>query len=177
MSLQTQSIEALGEHVEIVDRRPWLALVEERFGIEAAAFDDFLVVRPNSHSLHLVARDHLPPRRPAPQVIGMSFLRTRMRHPKLSTAAAMCFGHLATKNALALSDEQADAFLRREPIALNARQRDVCGSTGYIIARIEEVVLGVGFVALQAGELRSMFPKAWKLEDDTSAFSSSTPTR
>ncbi len=169
----SDSCEALEHHVEFVDRDPWLSIVEERFGIPNTAFDDFFVIRPSKHALHLVPKGHMPPQSPAPQIIGMSFLRTRMRFPKLTTAAAMAFGGQATRNAVSLDHEQTDAFLSREVVILTAEQATSCTGTGYVLARVEEVVLGVGFLAAQegpTGELRSMFPKAWTLADDESAF-------
>jgi hypothetical protein len=165
--------EAIAEHAEIVDRQPWLSLVEERFGIPKQAFDDYLVVRPNRRSLHLVPRDHRPPPRPAPQIIGMSFLRTRMRFPKLTTAAAMTFGPLASRNHVGVDRAQADAFLSRTPFAITAARAEACTGIGYVLVRREEIVLGVGFFRPGddgGGQVQSFFPKAWTLAEDESAF-------
>ncbi|MFP4596858.1 MAG: hypothetical protein ACOC9W_01675 [Persicimonas sp.] len=173
MADSSDSCEALEHHVEFVERAAWLSIVEERFGIPNAAFDDYFVVRPSKHALHLVPKGHQPPQRPAPQIIGMSFLRTRMRFPKLTTAAAMAFGGRATRNTVGLEQAQADAFLSREAFALTPEQAAACTGTGYVLARLEEVILGVGFLAANegpTGQLRSMFPKAWTLADDESAF-------
>ncbi len=165
--------EAIARHAEIVERAPWLEMIEQRFGIPGRAFDDYLIIRPNRRALHLVRRDHAPPERPQPDVIGMSFVRTRMKFPKLTTAAAMSFGHLATRNRVALSRAQADAFLSREPIELGAEQAELCTGTGYVLAGIEEVVLGVGLFRAGddgGGRLNSLLPKAWTLADEESAF-------
>lgn len=164
---------ALERHVTVVEREPWLSLIEERFGIPPAAFDDYWVVRPNNRSLHLVHRDHAPPERPAPDVIGMSFIRTRMRFPKMSTAAAMVFGPQATRNRIALTRPQADAFLSREPFSLLPEQVRCCTGTGYVLGAVDEVILGVGLFRPDddgGGVVRSMLPKAWTLADEASAF-------
>lgn len=163
----------LAEHVEIVDRQPWLSLVSERFGIPEQSFDDYLVVRPNRRSLHLVPRDHQPPTRPAPQIIGMSFLRTRMRFPKLTTAAAMTFGPLASQNYVQADRAQADAFLSRQSFVIDAAQADACTGIGYVLVRVDEIVLGVAFFRPDddgGGEVQSFFPKAWTLAEQESAF-------
>ncbi|WP_168210345.1 hypothetical protein [Persicimonas caeni] len=162
--------EVLERLVEFVDRDPWLTLVEERFGISKTAFDAYFVVRPNKRGLNLVLRDHRPPERPEPQIIGMSFLRTRMRFPKLTTAAAMTFGPLATRNVVALEQSQADQFLSREPFELSAAQAQMCTDTGYVLVRIEDVFMGVGLYRAEKGTVQSLLPKAWTLADDESAF-------
>ncbi len=162
--------QALARHVEFVEREPWLMLIEERFGIPAATFDGYFLVRPNPKSLNLVPRDHLPPERPAPQIIGMSFIRTRMRFPKLTTAAAMAFGPLATRNVVALEQSQADQFLSREPFELSPAQAQMCTDTGYVLVRVDDVFLGVGLYRAERHTIQSLLPKAWTLADDESAF-------
>lgn len=164
---------ALSEHVELVEREPWLNIIEQRFGIPADTFEEYALVRPNTHSLHLVAADHLPPERPAPQVIGMSFMRTRMKHPKLTTAAAMSFGHLAGRNTVAADRRQADAFLHRQPFEAQPEQLEECTGPGYVLVRIEDAVLGVGLLrpdAAKKPEVSSYVPKAWTLPEGESAF-------
>lgn len=162
--------DVLEQHVELVAREPWLQLLEERFGISPSTFDDYYLVRPNNRDLNLVRRDHLPPTRPEPQFIGMSFMRTRMRFPKLTTAAAMSFGPQATRNVVALEPDQADQFLSRQPIELGAAQAQMCTGTGYVLVRIEDVFLGVGLYRAEEGTVQSLLPKAWTLADDESAF-------
>ena len=164
---------ALSEHVDIVDRQHWLSIVERRFGIPADTFEEYELIRPNTHSLHLVADDHLPPERPAPQVIGMSFMRTRMKFPKLTTAAAMTFGHLATRNVIAADRRQADAFLRRERFDVRPEQLAACNGRGYVLVSVEDAVLGVGLLRPREAkqpEVSSFVPKAWTLPEDESAF-------
>jgi NOL1/NOP2/fmu family ribosome biogenesis protein len=163
---------ALAKYAHSVDRNKWLSVVEERFGIPAEVFDPYLVVRPSASSLHLVLREHTPPHRPEPQIVGMSFMRTRMRFPKLTTAAAMAFGAHATKNHVALSRDQADRFLSREPLEVSPAQTAACTGTGYVLVRVDEVVLGIGLFRQHetGGSIKSLLPKAWTLAEDESAF-------
>ena len=162
----------LDGHVEFVEREPWLEIVEERFGIGPEVFEPYYLVRPNRKGLNLVLRDHLSPERPKPEIIGMSFMRTRMRFPKLTTAAAMAFGHHATRNLVGLDQEQADCFLSRTRFELSSAQIESCTGTGYVLVRVREVMLGVGLYRAESHLLQSLLPKAWTLADDESAFES-----
>lgn len=170
---------ALDAQVKRVDAQPWFASIEGRFGIPPAVFDAYYLIRPNRRKLHLVRRDHHPPAEPACQTIGMSFLHTRMKYPKLSTAAAMTFGPHATRNRAQLTPAQADQFLRRTPFWMPAEQCTLCTGTGYMLAFVDELCLGVGLIrptdparpgAECGARLASMIPQAWALLEDRSAF-------
>ncbi|AWV90159.1 hypothetical protein [Bradymonas sediminis] len=170
---------ALDAQVTRVDGQPWFASIEARFGIPAAVFDPYYLVRPNTRRLHLVRRDHHPPAAPPAQIIGMSFLHTQMKYPKLSTAAAMEFGPHATQNRAQLTSAQADQFLRRASFILPAEQCGLCTGAGYMLAFVDEICLGVGLIrpaepgqeiAEHGGVFASMIPQAWALLEDRSAF-------
>jgi hypothetical protein len=165
----------LESHATVVDRTEWVDLLEQHFGIPRSTFDPYLLVRVNKKNIHLVPRELAPPETPRPDVMGMHLLRTNMLYPKITTAAAMTFGPLATKNVVRLEQEGADAFLSRTTLEVTAEQASACTGRGYVLAVHEELVLGVGFFAPDddesgAGEVRSMFPKAWSVEDDVSVF-------
>lgn len=149
--------------VETVDAAPYFSLVEERFGIPASTFDDFVLAKPFSKKVYLVPRDHRPAARPAPTFVGLPFMRVYLKHPKLSTAAAMHFGHLATKNTIATTSDQAEAYLSREDFTASAEQIARCSGRGYVLLKHEDITLGVGFLtaAEDGATVRSMFPKAW----------------
>lgn len=170
---------ALDAQVMRVDARPWFALIEARFGIPPAVFDAYYLIRPNTRKLHLIRRDHHPPAAPECRIIGMSFMHTQMKYPKLSTAAAMQFGAHATQNRAQLTPAQTDQFLRRAPIELPAAQCASCTGVGYMLAFVDELCLGVGLIrpavpphapAQRGGVLASMIPRAWALLEDRSAF-------
>lgn len=165
----------LAAHTEVIERDEWVELLDDRFGIPPATFDPFLFVRVNRKNLHLVPREHAPPVSPEADVIGMHILRTNMLYPKVTTSAAMTFGPLATRNIVDLGEAGADGFLSRTTQRVTAEQTSACTGRGYVLAKHEELVLGVGFFAPDdddsgAGEVRSMIPKAWSVEDDTSVF-------
>ena len=103
----------------------WLAPLERRFGFPRATFADYLFFSPTPRRLWIAPRLIEPPSSPAPQTIGMAFLHLSMRDPKLTTEAAMAFGHLATRNVLAADEREARDFLSRQtfsppPAALRA---------------------------------------------------------
>lgn len=165
----------LDKHVELVDREEWVELLESHFGIPSEVFAPYLFVRVNSKNIHIVPREMAPPVAPPPEVIGMHLLRTNMRYPKITTTAAMSFGPLAERNIVELDEPGADDFLSRITTRISGDQATRCTGRGYVLPRHEELVLGVGFFAPDedasgAGELRSMFPKAWSISDDTSVF-------
>lgn len=150
--------------IEAIDPSPWLELLEERFAIPPSAFDDYLMHRPNTKCIHVVARGHEPPLRPEPASIGLPFLRTKMRYPKMTTAATMAFGHLARRHVVALEEAQLDEYLSRQLVELTPAQEAGLGSRGYVIARYQGLSLGQGLYyptdARGPARLISMFPGA-----------------
>lgn len=164
--------DALVVAVTRVDRDELLAPVVERFGIEPGVFDDYLFIRPNKRTVHVVARDHTGVARPKADSIGLPFMRMTLRYPKLTTAAAMLFGPHARRHVIGLDREQADRFLSRQPVEVRPEQALRCDSRGYVLVRVEEVFLGVAFYAAEERRVQSLLPKAWSLADDVSAFDS-----
>lgn len=157
----------LADLIDAVDPAPWLALLEERFGIPSRVFDPYILFRRSGKYLALVPHGHRPPAHPTPEVTGLPFLRVQLRYPKLTTAAAQLFGAQAVKNVAPLTRVQADAFLARQTFPLSDEQTTRCTGTGYVLARYGETTLGVGFYREGGGTLRSLFPKA--LARDSSA--------
>lgn len=155
---------ALADVVEVVDPAPYWAQLEHRFGIPPATFDGFTLVRPQSKKLYLVPANHTPPARPTPETVGLPFLRIKMAVPKLTTAAAMQFGRYATRHAIDVTAEQADAYLARRPLTPSTEHLARCSSRGYVIVRHGGWGLGVGFLddaTAEAPTVQSMFPKSW----------------
>lgn len=149
--------------VETVDPEPYFSIVEERFDIPASTFDDYVLVKPFSKKIYLLPREHRPACRPEPTFMGLPFMRIYLQQPKLSTAAAMHFGHRATKNTIETSADQAEAYLTRNDIAVFNEQLVRCTGRGYVLLQHADLTLGIGFLtALDEGAtVRTMFPKAW----------------
>lgn len=147
----------------VIDPAPYWTIAEERFGIPRSTFDAFTLVQPGKKKVYIIPQDHAPPTRPEPHTIGMPFMRVKMKYPKLTTAAAMQFGPAATRNVVPVGDEQARAYLTREPFVASAPQLESCAGRGYVLIRRDDWVLGVGFLELDADEsgvVKSMFPKS-----------------
>ena len=163
---EDQRPEHLPDYVDVVDPEPWFGLICDRFGIPRADFDDFLLHRPSKKSLNIVPADHQPPGRPEPDAIGLRFIRTAMRHPKITTAAAMAFGRRATRNAVDLTAEQIDRYASRRRVVLSEEGAEPCTDTGYVLVGHRGVILGVGlfFTDEVGGRLQSMYPKAWAVD-------------
>ncbi len=81
--------------------------------------------------------------------IGMSFLYDRMRDPRLTTAATVRFGPLATRNVVDLDTPRVEDFVARREIPLGP-DSPVTGH-GYLMARHRGIIVGLGH-ARSAGE-------------------------
>jgi 16S rRNA C967 or C1407 C5-methylase (RsmB/RsmF family) len=157
---------------DTVDPEPWLAPVIERFGLPEAPLRGTLLVRGGRGVLSLVPDDLRPPAQPEASAVGLSFLHTAMRNPKLTTAAAMAFGARATRNAVELDRPALGRYLEREDQELSAESLTEVSAPGYALARHavagSTACFGVGW--LRPGEpdgltggatLRSLYPKRW----------------
>ena len=142
-----------------------LELVRERFGIPAASFVDHAAFERSRGRLYLVARDHRPPVDPKPDGAGLLFVKSRIKYPKLSTAASLAFGTRATRNFIDLNRQQVQAYIDRQDFQVPADQRVHCSGMGYVLVKYRGHVLGVAlFSPDEAGDgglVRSMFPKGW----------------
>ena len=132
---------------------------EERFGIEPATFDEFSFWEKGAGKLWIFAGESPDPT--SVEGLGMTFLRTRQEHWKPTTVAVQRFGHLATRNVVDLSADEAARFATGEDQKLAWD-----GDWGYLIATREvaggRVPLGVGLYLY--GELRSVVPKGTREE-------------
>ena len=73
------------EVVDPIPGKPYLDLLEERFGMPRDLFDGYLFYRRNKDGVWIVNRDLRAPERPDPHVMGMPFFRVDMRFPRPST--------------------------------------------------------------------------------------------
>lgn len=151
--------------VEGVEAEPWLAPVRERFGFRSDLFGEHVLVPRGRGVLALVPDDLAPPARPEAKSMGLSFLYSDMRNPKLTTGAAMAFGREATRNLVELEEAELRAYLaRRDQQVPEGRVVEGSGP-GYVLVRHRGVCFGVGWLRPGAVggvvSLRSLFPKRW----------------
>ncbi len=153
----------LDEVVEAVDAEPYLAILEERFGIPRETFADHLVFRPNRKHLAVADRRLLVPAGTEPMAIGMPFLYVRMRSPRLTSGAAIAFGAAARRNAVDLDGAEVEDFVARRELLLRPEETAKCTGPGWVLARHRGVVVGLG--RAKAGEagltVEGMVPRSW----------------
>ena len=157
---------SVAEVVDAVDPEPWLAILEERFGIPGEVFADHLLFRANRSTLGIVRRGLELPRRPDPAAVGMPFFYLRMRNPRPTSAAAIRFGVHAERNVLDLGESRVADFVFGRDIPLGG-DTEIDGP-GYVIARFRGSVVGLGHCRDEGDGLvaKGMVPKAWASQLD-----------
>ena len=142
-----------------------LAMLARTFGIPPACFESRRFFQGSKEGVYVVNDDHLPPEAPRPDTTGLFFLRTDMKVPKPSTAAAMAFGARATRNVIDVSREQLHSYIHRRPIRVSAEKLASCDARGQVLVRHRGAALGVGFLRPDpdgaGGEVESWFPRGW----------------
>lgn len=164
-SLDDDATLSVLDQVEAVDVSDELSQIEERFGIAADSFDDFVVFRPNSKWLALVNRDLQLPQRPAVMGLGMPFLYPDMRYPRLTTAAAIRFGHLASRNVIDLDDiATLRDFIDLQVVTFDPQDHPSITGPGHLLVRHRGLILGLGNCRRDTPQwtLLAMVPKAWR---------------
>jgi hypothetical protein len=140
-------------------------ILAERFGLLPEVFEPNLLYQANPKRVYMVNRDHRPPARPAPDAVGLYFLKTRIRYPKLSTAAAIHVGAGATRNYLEVDRPQVEAYVNRQVFEVSTEQARHCTGPGYVLLKHQGFSLGVAFFEPGGtgggGEVGSLFPKGW----------------
>jgi NOL1/NOP2/sun family putative RNA methylase len=137
--------------------------VAARFGFQRDELSRYALFQRSRRKTHLANAAQQPPLQPPPDSVGMEFLKTRTRYPKLSTAAAMLLGPHARQNVIDLEPPQMWAFVTRQTFSLSAAQIAQCTGEGYVLARYRGFVLGVGvmFPRPDGAVMQSMYPKGW----------------
>ena len=142
---------------------PILETVLGRFGIDPEILADFRVRSNNRRGLYLYPSSLVIPNNLPIDAAGLFSIKTKTKHDKLSTQAAMWLTPKATQNIIALSCEQRDGYLKRENILLTPEQVDCITGTGYVLTTYSGIGLGIGvYLEYKEGapELESLFPKS-----------------
>lgn len=138
----------------------WL---DHRFGISPAVFAAYDLYRIADGDIDVLHKAAAPTAPLPPLLLGLTLLRMNHKVPKPTTEAAMTFGHHATRHVIALTSQQANAFIHRATLTLPAARTSRCATRGYVLVCFAERGLGVGFYEPNAdgGTVKSLFPKAW----------------
>jgi NOL1/NOP2/sun family putative RNA methylase len=133
----------------------------DRFGFSPELFADYKILRMSKRGLHIVNSDHQLLQTPKPDAIGMMFMRTDGKFPKMTTAAGMLFGKHATKNIIEITKEQAGAFFTRQTFAVSDAQIENCTGTGYVVLCLQNTAVGISVLHTKSQTIESSFPKGW----------------
>lgn len=141
------------------DANAVFGLLEGRFGVSRASLTDYrLWHRPGTPTVWIASVDAEPPRGPRVEAFGMVLMRDPPPGGKPTSAFVQRFGHLATRNVYSLSEAQAQAYLRAEPVETAA----VDDGRGWAVARWGATVLGRAF--WRDGVLESQLKKSWRAD-------------
>ena len=144
--------------------KSFLDILAKRFDLLSEDFEPNLLYQANPKRIYLVNPDHRPPLRPEPDAVGLYFMKTRVKYPKLSTAAALHLGTGATRNYLEVDRPQLEAYVNRQVFEVSGEQARHCTGPGYVLVRHRGFTLGVAFFepdGTGGGEVGSLFPKGW----------------
>jgi NOL1/NOP2/sun family putative RNA methylase len=135
-------------------------ILSERFGIERTAFDGLQLLKKSGRDIYAAAGDHRPPDL-ASCISGLPLFHMHFRFPKPTTAGAATFGRTADRNVVDASQSQLQNYLARKTFTLKKDQSKACdGSSGYVLVRFENAVMGVGYYDKSEGAVASLFPKS-----------------
>lgn len=154
--------------ITAVDKEPWIAALRDRFGWDD--LEGWTLFEPNRKSVCITSDDFRPTSAVESAGLGMSMLRKAMAVPKLTTAVAMLFQGKTKRHLVDLSPQQMDRFLSRQSVEVGEGELSTCDSSGYVLVRCEGIVAGVARLRRDGGSLESLYPKAWSLNEDASAF-------
>ena len=94
--------------------------------------------------------------------MGLPFLKTGHRYPRLSTAAALLLAGAASRNVVELEPDQLEAYHEGRAFAINPAQTETCTATGYVITRYRGHGLGVSLHDTETRTLRSLSAARWR---------------
>ena len=151
---------AAGSTQQVWDDAPRMFdIIGKRFGIEPAAFTGLQLLLKSRRDIYGVAADHRPPQM-TKCISGLPLFHMHFQYPKLTTSCAAAYGHLAARHTVDASPSQVQDYLARKPFTLKKDQAHTCDSTGYVLVRYQNAVLGVGFYDQKQGIVASLFPKS-----------------
>jgi NOL1/NOP2/sun family putative RNA methylase len=135
-------------------------MLQDRFGIGRAAFDGLRLFKKSGRDIYAAADDHRPPQL-ASCISGLPLFHLHFRFPKPTTSCAAAFGEMAERNVIDVSPSQLRNYLARRSFDLKKDQANACdGSSGYVMVRFQNAVMGVGYYDKSEGAVASLFPKS-----------------
>lgn len=139
------------------DRQKFLSRLIQDFGLPEDIFNACRFDQGNGKGFAAVAADHQPPNALHLESQGLMFMKTKVKFPKWTTAAASLFGHLATKHVVELQHiEQVQQYLTKQSIPW---PKDPSLQPGFVVIRYQGVALGLALLWPNdhGFELKSLF--------------------
>ncbi len=158
------------QQIVVLKPQPILDYVHRLYGLDPSLFSNLLFCRQGTKQIRCLQRPTALFPSPDLDRVGLDFLRIDMVTPRLSTPAALTWGSEATTNAIDLDRSLCKAYLRRQPLELDASDLQHCTGRGFMIVRHRGHGLGLGFLESsdpgdqRFGHLRSLYPKAYAQE-------------
>ena len=147
------------------ERDDWLKVLTDRYGFTAEDFRDYRIFRLNRRRVGIMAGDHQARAGGRLESAGMEFLGVKSSYPKLTTAAARVFGHLARRHVVGLDAVQMLAYLRGQTQMVAVAACRNLQSPGHVLVHQQGVYAGVGLLRFAPGdamvELISQYPARW----------------
>lgn len=116
----------------------------------------------SSRGIMMVNQNHHVPEKVVLDACGQLFLKTQMRHPKITTTAALTWAPWARAHVVNVNDRQRAGYMNREDQVIEPSQV-LCAKPGsMVLVRFERFGLGCGYVTLNDNQwvLQSLFPKS-----------------
>jgi NOL1/NOP2/sun family putative RNA methylase len=147
------------------DPMPALTKLQDFYGFPAGIFAGLQFQRRNSKTVSVTGAGHRAVQNPGPQSVGLPLLHVHMKTPKLTTAAALAFGHLATRHVVELDETEVDRYLAGEDLTVKWQQVHGYEKQGHVLVRFLGNAIGMGFGRNSSAglELTNQFPKAWRI--------------
>ncbi len=146
---------------------PYLEQLQKRFGFEAQFFNKFQFSHQTRKGIYITHSDIDPPESLKMDVVGLFFMKTKIKFPKLTTAASMLFGRYATSNVIELTVTEFQTYLQGQDLLLTEQQVKLCTGMGYVLIQCKNYYAGQGLLFIdrdtQQYHLRSLFPRSLRL--------------
>lgn len=117
-----------------------------------------------SRGIMIVDQNHHVPEKVLLDACGQLFLKTQMRHPKITTTAALTWAPWARAHVVYVNERQRACYMNREDQVINPSQVIGAGPGSMVLVRYEKFGLGCGYLILKENQwvLQSLFPKSMR---------------
>lgn len=124
--------------------------LRHRFGIPANLLQRYRWIYQNRKTVAVTSSDHDPPVKPSPLAVGMPALKISSTPPRLTTAAALFLGPMATRHRIELeTPEQLNRYLSGATFPLSIAECVNCEEAGQVIVCYHSIPIGTGKISFE----------------------------